>query len=231
VSRAAGSVAAATPTREAGEIWSVLIFGHCCGWSAGHSRAPAHVRSATVLKASRSFARQSAWDCIRARGTADVAAAGLRPSRAPLKCRDELRRELPRQSKRLLRVLLTTSSFWRARAFICASREYQTGTPCHRSSRRERDCVPRSGISRSSYADTGRLEKSGASWCWALLRLVRWTQPRSGARSERDCAESQSQLRKTKRVGLYSSAWHCGRCCGWSATQPRPAKVPRQTPV
>ncbi len=53
-----------------------------------------------MLKASRSsFAITRRLAKSDASPFSDVAAAGLRHSRAPLKCRDELRRELPAPAK------------------------------------------------------------------------------------------------------------------------------------
>jgi hypothetical protein len=44
----------------------------------------------------------------------------------------------------------------------------------------KRDCVPRSGISRSNFAKQDVLDKLNAARCADVLRLVSATQPRSG---------------------------------------------------
>jgi hypothetical protein len=88
----------------------------------------------------------------------------------------------PRQSRigGLLRVWLTTSSFWRLRVFISASRKDEGSENCTRQALHERSAAV-AKPSRSSYAFTKRWENLQTSPCSDALRLVSATQPLSVA--------------------------------------------------
>jgi hypothetical protein len=83
--------------------------------------------------------------------------------------------------------------------------------------RLERGCVPRSGISRCSFAIAARWKKSGVSCCLGIAAAGPLDPAALRPPPDRDCARSA-----ISGSGI-SSMVTLGRCCGWSSTQPRSA--------